>query len=79
MGQRVNPEELRELIRVAHKLRSSAQQAQDPEYIELFLRAAVALEDRAAQLAYHPSDLELPERQEEETDPALYRHVDLRC
>lgn len=78
MGQRVNPEELREIMRVAHKLRVSAQEAREPEYISLFLRAAMALEERAALMAHHPSDLEIPEH-ELEKDPALYRHVDLRC
>ena len=81
MGQRVHPEELRELLRVARKLRASAAQAHDAEYVDLFMRAAEALEDRAATLAYHPSELELPEETVEpaERDPALYRHVDFRC
>jgi hypothetical protein len=81
MGQRVNPDELREMLRVARKLRVSASEAQDVEYTALFIRAAEALEDRAAELAYHPSDLNMPESEmaDDEFDPTLYRHVDLRC
>jgi hypothetical protein len=62
-------------------LRTSASEAHDIEYTALFIRAAEALEDRAAQLAYHPSELEMPESgpTEDEFDPTLYRHVDLRC
>ena len=81
MGLRAKPEELREMLKVARKLRASAEQAADDEYRDLFLRAAAALEDRAALLAYHPSDLELEEEAapEETFDPALYRHVDVLC
>ncbi len=69
------------MLRVARKLRISASEAHDTEYTALFIRAAEALEERAAKLAYHPSDLELPESEmaEDEFDPTLYRHVDLRC
>jgi hypothetical protein len=81
MGQRINAEDLREMLRVARKLRNSAQMSDDASYTGLFTRAAAALEERAAQLAYHPSDLDMAEADLEEAafDPALYRHVDFRC
>jgi hypothetical protein len=79
MAQRINPEELREMLRVARRLRISAQQTDDAAYTHLFLRGAIALEERAGQLAYHPSDLEMPEQDNETPHPAIYRHVDLRC
>ena len=67
------------MLKVARKLRVSAEQAQDIGYVHLFLRGAIALEERAAQLAFHPSDLEIPESTEDEFEPSLYRPVDLRC
>lgn len=84
MGQRIKPEELREMLRVARKLRASAQMSDDASYTVLFVRAAAALEERAAALAYHPSDLEdlesfTMEDDNDRVDPALYRHVDFRC
>jgi hypothetical protein len=81
MGQRIKPDELREMLKVARKLRTSAQMSDDASYTDLFTRAAAALEERAAQLAYHPSDLEMPDTDftEDVFDPALYRHVDFRC
>jgi hypothetical protein len=81
MGQRIKAEELREMLKVARKLRASARMTDDAGYTDLFTRAAAALEERAAQLAYHPSDLNMPDSDSEETafDPSLYRHVDFRC
>jgi hypothetical protein len=82
MGQRIRAEELREMLRLARKLRISAETADDDSYRDLFLRGAAALELRAAELAYHPGDLERVETDIDETegpDPWLYRRVDLLC
>ena len=40
---------------------------------------AMGLEERAAQLAYHPSDLEEPEPEDQYARLDLYRPVDFRC
>jgi hypothetical protein len=77
MGQRVTAEQLREILAVARKLRVSAQEENDEDYIDLFLRAAAALEDRARQLAFNPFDPHPPCI--EEPDAARYRPVDLVC
>jgi len=77
MGQRIKPEDLREMMRVARKLRAAAQATHDDGYTDLFVRAAIALEERAAQLAYHPSDIE--EAEDNQTIADLYRPVDFRC
>jgi hypothetical protein len=81
MGQRVKPEELREMLKVARKLRASAQDTHSAGYTDMFVRAAAALEERAAQLAFHPSDLGEPEHNadDDDFDPGLYRPVDFRC
>jgi hypothetical protein len=79
MGQRIKPDELREMLKVAHKLRQSAAMSVDPQYVSLFLKAALALEERAQQLAFHPSDLMLDDNDNDDDDDDLYRPVDFRC
>lgn len=79
MGARVTAEQLREILAVARKLRISAQEEQDEEYVDLFLRAALALEDRARQLAFHPYDLQPPELEDEEMRRVLHKPVNIMC
>jgi hypothetical protein len=52
MGQRIKIQELRDLLNLAKRLRDSADATADDSYIDLFLRTASALEDRAAYLAF---------------------------
>jgi hypothetical protein len=52
MEEKSKARQLRELLVLAKKLRESAAQTRDIAYIDLFLRAAAALEDRAHRLAY---------------------------
>jgi len=79
MGQRVTSERLRELLAVARKLRLSAQDEDDEDYADLFLRAAAALEDRARQLAFHPFDPDPPRLDDAELNAALHQPVDIFC
>lgn len=44
-------EQLRELLRLAKMLRAHVSDTSDTRYIELFMKAAEALEQRAARLA----------------------------
>ena len=74
MEMRVTAEQLRAILAVARKLRLCAEVDEDEEYADLFLRAALALEDRARQLAFQPFDPELvPEL------PVMPQHVDIVC
>lgn len=79
MGQRVTSERLREILTVARKLRISARDEDDEEYVDLFLRAALALEDRARQLAFHPFDRHPPVLEDDEVRAALHRPIDMLC
>lgn len=80
MGMRVTAEELRELLAVARKLRVSALEETDEDYVDLFLRAAAALEDRARQLAFNPFDPRpLRVEMNDEAEAARHRPVDLVC
>ncbi|HEY8948439.1 MAG TPA: hypothetical protein VIM56_06105 [Rhizomicrobium sp.] len=54
MSERVTAEELREILSVARKLRIRARDELDEDYVDLFLRAAAALEQRARLLAFYP-------------------------
>jgi hypothetical protein len=75
MGQRVNPEELRELLKLAKHLRTFAAGTDDHAYIDLFLRAAIGVEERAAQLAFGRSDA----TPADEVDIDLRGPIDLLC
>jgi hypothetical protein len=79
MGERVTAEQLREILAVARKLRTSAQEETDEDYVDLFLRAALALEDRARQLAFHPYDPNPPELEDEEMRKVLHKPVNIVC
>jgi hypothetical protein len=79
MGARVTAEQLREILAVARKLRISAQEERDDEYVDLFLRAALALEDRARQLAFHPYDPQPPVIEDEEMRAILHKPVNIVC
>ena len=79
MGQRVTAEELREILAVARKLRVSAQEENDDSYVDLYLRAALALEDRARQLAFHPYDPHPPQLEDEELRAVLHKPVNILC
>ncbi len=75
MGQRAKPEELRELLKLAKQLRTFAAGTDDHAYMDLFLRAAMGLEERAGQLAHGRSDA-IPA---DEVDMVLRGPVDLLC
>jgi len=80
MGLRVTADELREILAVARKLRISAQEEEDDEYIDLYLRAAAALEDRARQLAFNPFDKSRTEFEEESIRPPIFhKPVNIVC
>lgn len=53
MSQKSKAERLRELLRISKMLRQHVAETDDPYYVELFLKAASALEDRAACIANH--------------------------
>jgi hypothetical protein len=75
MRQQAKVQHLRELLSLAVKLRSSAAATTDQEYIELFLRTAAALEDRASRLAYGSADVALDPK----TDASMHAPVNLAC
>jgi len=80
MGLRVTADELREILAVARKLRVSAQDEEDDDYIDLYLRAAAALEDRARQLAFNPFDKSPPEFEEVSIRPPVFhKPVNIVC
>jgi len=76
---RVTADELREILSVARKLRVSAQEEDDDDYVDLFLRAAAALEDRARQLAFNPFDPHPPRVEMPDVEAARHQPVDLVC
>jgi hypothetical protein len=78
MGHRITAEHLRELLAVARKLRNSAQEETDDEYIDLYLRAALALEQRARQLAFNPFDTGTQDL-DEEIRSVLHKPVNIVC
>jgi chemotaxis protein histidine kinase CheA len=78
MGLRVTADELREILSVARKLRVSAQDEEDEDTIDLYLRAAAALEDRARQLAFNPFDIRAAEL-EEEIRAMRHKRVNIVC
>jgi hypothetical protein len=77
MGHRITAEHLRELLAVARKLRNSAQEETDDDYVDLYLRAALALEERARQLAFRPFDT-APDI-DEEVRAVLHKPVNIVC
>jgi hypothetical protein len=79
MALRVTAEELREILAVARKLRACARDDDDEDYVDLFDRAAMALEDRARQLAFHPFDPNPPKLEDDFLRAALHRPVDIIC
>ena len=72
MEQSAKVHELRELLAVAKKLREAAAQTSNSGYVGLFLRAALALEDRANGLAYGDGAPPPPE-------PQPHIPVDMLC
>jgi hypothetical protein len=80
MGQRIKAEELREILSVARKMREAASASQQPDYVSLFLRAALALEERAQALAYHSGNSVLKDETDDEAAQTDVRHhIDFRC
>jgi hypothetical protein len=79
MGQRVTSGQLRDILSVARKLRISARGEKNEDYVDLFLRAAEALEARAQQLAFHPYDPRPLKLEDREMRAALHRPVDILC
>jgi hypothetical protein len=56
MGESLKAHHLRQLLRIAHQLRRSADGTDDAHYVGLFIRTAEAVEIRAAQIANAPGD-----------------------
>jgi hypothetical protein len=56
MGESLKAHHLRQLLRIAHQLRRSADGTEDAHYVGLFIRTAEAVEFRAAQIANAPGD-----------------------
>jgi hypothetical protein len=52
MSQQSKAEALRELLRLATSLRASAAESVTQDYIDLFLRTAIVLEERANEIAF---------------------------
>jgi len=60
MGPSPKAQELRALMGLAIRLRALAQETEDDADAELFLSAALALEERANRLAFGPALAEAP-------------------
>jgi hypothetical protein len=71
---RITPEELREIVGVARKLRRAAEQPENAHIASLFRRTAFALEERADALAFHPFH-----QPANDDDAWLHRPVDITC
>ena len=56
MGESLKAHHLRQLLRIAHQLRRSADGTDDAYYVGLFIRTAEAVEFRAAEIASAPGD-----------------------
>jgi hypothetical protein len=56
MGESLKAHHLRQLMRTAHELRRSADSTNDAHYVGLFLRAAAAVEHRAAEIVNSPDE-----------------------
>jgi hypothetical protein len=76
MDHSVKANDLRELFILARKMRDSAAATVDLRYIDLFMRAATALEDRASHLATTGRANVLANR---ERHAALHAPVSLVC
>ena len=79
MGESLKAHYLRQLMRTAQELRHAAESTNDAHYIGMFLRAAVAVELRATEIANAPGDLP-PDSESLTVDKALENapeHVDL--
>ena len=75
VGRKTTPDELRGLLRLAAKLRAAATESKDQIYVDLFLRAAMALEERALLL----STTKAEETHQTTSDIVLRGRVDIRC
>jgi hypothetical protein len=75
MRQQPKAQELRDLLKLAKQLRTSASATENHEYVELFLRAAMILEERASLLAFGSSDAILPAK----ADDTPHAHIDICC
>ena len=56
MGESLKAHHLRQLLRIAHQLRRSADGTDDAYYVGLFIKTAEAVEFRAAEIANAPGD-----------------------
>jgi hypothetical protein len=74
MGKQTKAQDLRDLLKLAMQLRTSASAIENREYVGLFLRAATAIEERAKRLAFGSGEATPPEAEQ-----ALHAHVDIRC
>jgi hypothetical protein len=74
MGQAANVADLREMLRLASSMRKAASATQNERYIQMFLRAAMTLEDRATRTAHAPDNI-LPL----EEDHRIHDAVNLLC
>ena len=71
---RITAAELREIVGVARKLRRAADQPENAHAASLFRRTAIALEERAEKLAFHPFD---GPANDDDDDARLHRPVDI--
>lgn len=74
MTQKANPEDLRDMLRLSRQLRASAAGTDDCSYLDLFLRTASALEERASRLAFGEA-----EDANFDCTIVVQGHVDLLC
>jgi hypothetical protein len=77
MGESLKAHHLRQLLRIAHQLRSSAHGTDDAYYVGLFIRTAEAVEIRAAEIANAPGDGLTVSEEEYVGEAATPRHANL--
>jgi hypothetical protein len=74
MGQRLTADHIRELLVLAKQMRAAASDTKDPNYIDMFLRAALGLEEKATKIAQ-----ESPEMADLESEILLRGPINLTC
>ena len=79
MGPRMRADELRELLAVARKLRLAVQDEKDEDLLDLYLRAALALEHRAWLLALQPPGQDALAIAGDPVLAALHKPIDIVC
>ncbi len=74
MGQRLTADHIRDLLKLAKQMRAAAATTNDPIYIDMFLRAALGLEEKANNIVQVGLVLEC-----EENEISLRGPVNLTC